>query len=111
MPGGLHGLCMLVFNAKAVFISTPASSCSCVTASKCSFCVLFWEHQSVCLLSATSFQAYPCSVVSFCSFVPSVAGSTPEAVCVCVCICVCEPVFPFSQENYNMFSTKLGQAA
>ncbi len=58
-------------------------------------------------------QAYPCSVVSFCSFVPSVAGLTPAGVCVCVCVsvtvCVCI-FFPSLREIIACFHPKLEQA-
>lgn len=65
MPGAAW-TCMLVLEKVAVFAGAPARSFSCVNASQMRLYVL--------LVSASSFQAYPCSVVSFCSSVPSVAG-------------------------------------
>lgn len=64
--------------------------------------VLFWQQSTVSLVSVTSFQAYPRSVVSFCSFVPSVAGSTPAGVCVLVCVSA-QPVFPSIREIITCF--------
>lgn len=59
MPGAAW-TCMLVLQKVAVFAGAPARS---------------FTNAAVCLIvSASSFQAYPCSVVSFCSSVPSVAG-------------------------------------